>query len=390
MRRLGLTVSQTNELLAERMLAVVLSMRLINMFGQEQFEQRRFDHASDAVSDAMYSVQKKSSQVAPMMEVLQATLFVTVLLTAFFMNMALPTITAFLILLYRMQPQLAVIGQSRMTLASLKASITEVEWLLGPEGKPAPQTGVLKPKVVGQPIVFDNVTYTYPGKDRKDAALRRLSFKLEPGRVTALIGPSGAGKSTIVNLLCRLTEPDEGAVRCADLDLREIDPAYWRSQVSLAGQDIDPIDGTIADNIRYGDQTATFEQIREAAELADADTFISALPGGYEARMDFRGLSLSGGQRQRIGLARALLRKPSILILDEATNAVDGVSERTILRVLHDRSLFRTVLVISHRRSTLGACENGIVIVDGRVEESGRLLELAFYRTMGGPLETLI
>jgi ABC-type multidrug transport system fused ATPase/permease subunit len=382
MRRLGQVVSHARELLAERMFMVVMSMRLINMFGQEQFEHRRFVQASDAVGRALYSVQKKSSQITPLMEVLHAALFVIVLLTAFFMNMALPTITAFLILLYRMQPQLVVIGQSRMTLASLKASITEVEWLLGPEGKPAPQTGVLKPEVAGQPILFDNVTYAYPGKDRRDTALSHLSFRLEPGRVTALIGPSGAGKSTIVNLLCRLTEPDEGAVRCADMDLREIDPAYWRSQISLAGQDIDLIDGCIADNIRYGDQTASFEQIREAAQLADAHTFISALPGGYETRTDLRGLSLSGGQRQRIGLARALLRKPAILILDEATNAIDGVSESTILRVLRDRSLFETVLVISHRRSTLQACENGIVIVNGRLEEAGRLGQLAFYRAM--------
>jgi subfamily B ATP-binding cassette protein MsbA len=384
MRRLGRSVSQANELLAERMLLVVLFMRLINLFGQEKFEHRRFAQASDAVSKAMYSVQKTSAQVTPIMEVLQAALFVIVLLTAYFMHMALPTIAAFLILLYRMQPQLVVIGQSRLSLASLKASIAQVEWLLGPEGKPAPQTGVLKPDIAAQPIVFDNVSYAYPGKDRKDAALRHLSFRLEPRRVTALIGPSGAGKSTIVNLLCRLTEPDEGTVRCGDLDLRRIDPAHWRSQISLAGQDIDLVDGTIADNIRYGVQTATLEQIREAAQMADADAFINALPGGYEACMDLRGLNLSGGQRQRIGLARALLRKPAILILDEATNAVDGVSESTILRVLHDRSLFQTVLVISHRRSTLGACEHGIVIVDGRLEESGRLEELMFYRMMEG------
>jgi subfamily B ATP-binding cassette protein MsbA len=384
MRRLGQFVSQANELLGRRMFQVVWSMRVINMFGQEEYEGRRFAQASDAVSKAMYSVQKTSSQVMPIMEVLQAVLFVIVLLTAYFMHIALPTIAAFLILLYRMQPQLVVIGQSRLTSASLKASITEVEWLLGPEGKPAPQTGVLKPDIAAQPIVFDNVSYAYPDKDRKDAVLRRLSFRLEPGRATALIGPSGAGKSTIVNLLCRLTEPDEGSIRCGDLDLRQIDPAHWRSQISLAGQDIDLIDGCIADNIRYGDQTATFEQIREAAQLADADAFISALPGGYAARTDLRGINLSGGQRQRIGLARALLRKPAILILDEATNAVDGVSESTILHVLHDRSLFQTVLVISHRRSTLAACENGIVIVDGRLNESGRLEELAFYRTMAG------
>jgi subfamily B ATP-binding cassette protein MsbA len=384
MRRLGQAVSQANELLAERMLLVVLSMRLINLFGQEKFEHGRFAQASDAVKEAMYSVQRTSARVTPIMEVLQATLFVIVLLAAYFMRIALPTIAAFLILLYRMQPQLVVIGQSRLTLASLKSSIAEVEWLLGPEGKPASQVGGRRPDVAAQPIVFDNVSFSYPGKNQRDAPLRHLSFRLEPRRVTALIGPSGAGKSTIVNLLCRLTEPDEGAVCCGDMDLREIDPVYWRSQISLAGQDIDLVDGTIADNIRYGVQAATFEQIREAAQLADADAFIASLPGGYEARTNLRGLNLSGGQRQRIGLARALLRKPAILILDEATNAVDGMSESTIMRVLHDRSCFQMAVVISHRRSTLRACENGIVIVDGRVEEVGRLEELAFYRAMEG------
>lgn len=380
--RLGQAVSDSNEVLAQRMLAVVTSIRLINIFGQEQFEHRRFARASDTVSATMYAVEKTSSLVVPVMEVLQATLFVVVVLTAFFMEMALPTMSAFLILLYRMQPQLVAISQSRMNLASLKASIAEVEWLLGPDDKPAPQTGTRTPELVAQPIIFDNVSYTYPDNDRKNAAVRGLNFRLEPKRVTALIGPSGAGKSTIVNLLCRLVDPHEGAIRCAGLDLREIDPAHWRSRISLAGQDIDLIDGTIADNIRYGDQAATLEQVRTAARLADADAFIIALPGGYEARTDLGGLNLSGGQRQRIGLARALLRKPAILILDEATNAVDGVSESTIMRVLHDRSLIATLLVISHRRSTLDACENGIVIVDGQITETGRLQELAFYRNM--------
>jgi len=152
----------------------------------------------------------------------------------------------------------------------------------------------------------------------------------------------------------------------------------------VAGQDVMLIDGSVADNIAYGRPGASRGEIEDAATVAGAAGFIAALPGGYDASVGYEGLNLSGGQRQRIGLARALLRKPDLLILDEATNAVDALSETEIMRLLAEHRHFRTALVISHRHSTLSACANGVVVEHGRVVEAGPLATLAYYRNMTG------
>jgi subfamily B ATP-binding cassette protein MsbA len=226
------------------------------------------------------------------------------------------------------------------------------------------------------------VNFTYPNRAEAGPALCDLSFTIAKNVSTALIGRSGAGKTTIVNMLCRLLDPTSGRITVADVDLANIDPTTWRNRLGIAGQDIDLIEGSIADNIRYGVPDAPFEEIVHAARLADADSFIGELPNGYATRVGSRGLSLSAGQRQRIGLARALARKPEILILDEATNAVDGISEVAIMSLLRERSHDKTTIVVSHRQSTLACCEAGIVLEGGRVIESGALRSLAFYNKM--------
>lgn len=143
-----------------------------------------------------------------------------------------------------------------------------------------------------------------------------------------------------------------------------------------------PRTGPVAENIAYGAPGASFDDIVQAARLADADSFIGELPDGYRTGVGSRGVSLSAGQCQRIGLARVLVRRPQILILDEAMNAVDGISEITIMSLLRDRSWDKTTIVISHRQSTLACCENGIVLEKGRVIESGPLASLAYYNRM--------
>jgi subfamily B ATP-binding cassette protein MsbA len=185
-----------------------------------------------------------------------------------------------------------------------------------------------------------------------------------------------------VNLICRLLEPSAGRITLDGRDVTEIDPRSWLAHVALAGQDIDLIDASISANIAYGVPDASFERIQQAAQQADADRFIQTLPEGYETTVGSRGLSLSSGQRQRIGIARALLRDPELLILDEATNAVDGISEAAIMTLIQRRAGHKLTIVISHRPSTIASCQDGLVLDRGRVVESGPLEGLSFFEQM--------
>ena len=378
---MSVEVSAVNRRLADRMLTSVLAMRLIRVFGQERREEERFAEASEAMRRAMLRIEKASAQVSPMQEILQTLLFIAVLVGGTLSGgVAVPVLVTFLVLLQRMQPHLRSFESARISVASAKGPLNEVEWLLDPAGKPAAPTGWRPVAGLDRGVSFRNVGFQYgagPG-----AVLEAASFDIRAGRATALIGPSGSGKSTIVNLLCRLLEPTSGAILIDGVDLSEINPAEWRAQISLAGQDIELVDGTVAENIAYGVPDLPQAEIEAAARAADADTFIQTLPQGYGSEVGSRGLSLSGGQRQRIGLARALARRPSLLILDEATNAVDSASEAAIMRLLREGRQGMTTVVISHRASTLACCDDGVVISGGRIAESGPLAGLAAYGGM--------
>jgi subfamily B ATP-binding cassette protein MsbA len=380
-------ITRSNRALAARMLNIIDAMRLIRIFGQQVREQTRFTIASEEVRQALLSVECNSSRMAPMIEVFLAALFITSLVLAHSVDLPLPVIITFLALLYRMQPHLLALNNARLGLAALRGSIREVEWLMDATGKPPAPTGSLQICGLDTPIVFEQVEFAYPSRSKSGSALSALRFVIRPKRATAVIGPSGAGKTTLVNLICRLLEPTSGRIVVAGRNLSEIDPETWRRHISLAGQDIELIDGTIADNIAYGWPDASEKKIAEAARLADADQFIRALPEGYTTDVGRRGLNLSGGQRQRIGIARALLRDPDVLILDEATNAVDGISETVIMTLLKRRAGQKTTLVISYRISTIASCQDGVVLEGGRVVEAGPLEELAFFKKMNASVK---
>ena len=379
-RTLSDEVTASDLVMWNRMLGIVNSMRAIRVFGQQEREQERFAGTTERVRRAVYASQRLTAFVTPSIDLLVAALFVLILLTAYGMGIALPTITAFLVLLSRAQPHAYAISQARLGIASVQASIREVEWLLGQEVPPERYAGAVPP-AAGQPVRFERVSYSYPDGT---VALSDVTFALRPGIATALIGRSGAGKTTLVNLLCRLIEPSSGEIRIGERRLAEIDARAWRERVGIAGQDIDLVGGTVAQNIAYGRPGATMQEIEEAAAVAGASGFVEFLPNGYDTDVGHDGLKLSGGQRQRIGLARALLRRPDLLILDEATSAVDALSEREIIKLLAEHRHFRTALVISHRKSTLLACQEGIVLDHGRVLETGPLAGLAYFQAMAG------
>lgn len=219
-------------------------------------------------------------------------------------------------------------------------------------------------------LAFEGVRFTYPSRPGL-AVLDDLSFEVRPGETVALVGPSGAGKSTVFQLVLRFYDPDSGTIRIAGHDIRDYDPAALRRALGLVAQDIVLFAGSATDNIRYGVPEADSDQVREAARLAHADDFIRALPDGYDSFLGERGIRLSGGQRQRLAIARALIKAPGILLLDEATASLDAESERLVQEAIDEASRERTVLVIAHRLATVRRADRILVLDQGRLIDEG-------------------
>ena len=224
-------------------------------------------------------------------------------------------------------------------------------------------------------ISIVDVTFHYPGREDLPA-IRDFTLKVQPGERVALVGPSGAGKSTVLRLLLRFYDPQQGEVRIDGVDLREADPSEVRARMALVAQDAGLFSGSPADNIRFGREEAPLEAVRAAALAAQAEGFITALPQGFDTALGERARSLSGGQRQRLALARALVRDAPILLLDEATSALDAENERLVQKALDEAMEGRTTLVIAHRLATVLRADRIVVMDEGRAVEEGRHAEL--------------
>jgi len=235
-------------------------------------------------------------------------------------------------------------------------------------------TGPAQPAPLPRPVrcalQFDHVTFHYPTRPHT-AALGDFTLAIEPGETVALVGPSGAGKSTVFSLLLRFFDPQSGSVRLDGIDLRALSLPDLRGAIALVPQETVIFSGTAADNIRFGRQEASDEEVREAARAAEAHDFISALDSGYEAEMGERGVRLSGGQRQRIAIARAILRDAPLLLLDEATSSLDAQSEAAIQQALERLEKGRTTLVIAHRLATVQRADRIVVLDGGRIVAQG-------------------
>ena len=224
-------------------------------------------------------------------------------------------------------------------------------------------------------IVFDDVCFRYEKGDAPPA-LDHVSFEVAPGETIAIVGPSGAGKSTILALALRFFDPSHGRVLLDGVPLPEADLGELRRRIALVPQDVALFADTVAENIRYGSPAATRAAIERAATTAHADTFIRALPRGYDTMLGERGITLSGGQRQRIAIARALLRDAPILLLDEATSALDAESEDAVQKAVDALRRGRTTLIVAHRLSTVLRADRILVMEEGRIVEEGTHREL--------------
>lgn len=222
-------------------------------------------------------------------------------------------------------------------------------------------------------VVFDNVRFGY---DKSNPVLKGLTFTAKPGEMIGLVGKSGAGKSTTINLLCRFYEPDAGTLTIDGIDYTKLSLQEMRRQIGIVLQEPFLFNGTVAENIAYGKPGASLDEIMEAAKAANAHSFILAKPDGYDTYVGERGAKLSGGERQRVSIARAILHNPRILILDEATSAVDVETEKQIQEAIGRLIKGRTTFAIAHRLSTLRNADRLIVLDGGKISEMGTHAEL--------------
>jgi ATP-binding cassette subfamily B protein len=222
-------------------------------------------------------------------------------------------------------------------------------------------------------IKFNDVTFEYEVGER---ILKDINLEIQPGKMIGLVGQTGSGKSTLVSLLCRFYDPTKGSITIDGIDLRDIDTKSLRSNIGMVLQDSFLFAGTIKENIAYGKPQAGEAEIIEAAKAANAHDFIMNLPDGYDSEVGERGVMLSGGEKQRISIARAILKNPKILILDEATSAVDTATEMSIQGALDRLISGRTTIAIAHRLSTLRNANRLYVLDKGQVIESGSHREL--------------
>ncbi|PKF86105.1 multidrug ABC transporter permease [Bacillus sp. BA3] len=227
---------------------------------------------------------------------------------------------------------------------------------------------------MSQSISVDHLNYSY---NNGEQVLKDISFNVEAGKVTAIVGPSGSGKTTLFSLFERFYKPQEGAISIGGTSINDFTLLSWRSQIGYVSQESPIVSGTIRDNICYGiDRDITDEELNQVAKMAYADQFISELPNGYDTEVGERGMKLSGGQRQRIAIARAFLRNPKILMLDEATSSLDSKSEKVVQQALNHLMKGRTTIVIAHRLSTVIGSDQIIFLEKGKITGSGTHKEL--------------
>ena len=359
---------------------------VVKAFAKEDYELEKFDRENDGYRDAQLNAASIWMKYIPMFEILSQCLTIILMIMGGFMvidgemtigNMV--TVNGYLWMLN------SPLRQAGWIINDLQRFLTAIEkiykvYTTEPDIK-QPEHVVEKRKLKGS-VTFDHVNYY----TNDDTVLKDISFHVEPGQTVGIIGATGSGKSSLINLICRFYDVNQGRVLVDDIDVRNLNLQTLRGNIGIAMQDVFLFSDTIEGNIAYGNPDCTFEQVQAAAKIANADEFIREMPEGYDTIIGERGVGLSGGQKQRISLARAILKDPSIIILDDTTSAIDMETESMIQNELKKISDERTVFIIAHRISSIIHADQILVLDNGRLVERGTheqlLAKKGYYSTV--------
>jgi ATP-binding cassette subfamily B protein len=365
-------------------------MRVVRAFGRQKSESARFMGENHFMARLELHAWWLSRLIELLWEFLLPMASVALLLYGGLQvidgRLSLGDLMMFLVYLAMLLEPMAVLATSVTQLQNNLSGFDRVLDLLAEPREMAgcPGSRAISRNAVAGRITLQNVGFAYPGTSRQ--VLRDINLDVEPGETIALVGRSGSGKTTLCNLVARFYDPTMGSIALDGVDLREIQVESYRCLLGIVEQDVFLFDGTVAENIAYGDRWATRSRVEHAARAANAAEFIERLSDGYDTVVGERGVRLSGGQRQRLAIARAVLADPRIFILDEATSNLDSESERLIQQSLEQLLLGRTSFVIAHRLSTIRHADRILVLDDGAIVEAGSHTELmagsGLYRDM--------
>lgn len=355
----------------------ISGMKEIQVFNQQQREKNRIQKRAKKYADSILSALKLSAIFHPTVEAISS--FGTVIVVGFGgwlalkQHISVPDIVGFLLYLNLFYQPISTLARVTEELQQAIAGSDRVFEVLDIEPDIKDTEGAVDIKISKGEIIFKDVNFHYIPQS---PILQGINFTAKPGQMIALVGPTGVGKTTIISLIARFYDPVSGSITLDGKDLRSITLSSLRNQISIVLQDVFLFNGSVADNIAYGSKSATLDDIKRAAEIARADEFINELPDGYNTLIGERGVTLSGGQKQRLSIARAVLRNTPILILDEATAALDVETESKIQQAIQELAGSRTIIVIAHRLSTVKRADNILVIQEGDIAESGTHEEL--------------